>query len=522
MNSDIERAYVPVLHAGREDRPDEIDTVHAAEIVAATLSSLGFRSEVIRTGLDLHKLHDLAARKPACVFNLVDGIDGDDSLIGLVPAVLEHLGVPFTGCGVEAFNLTLSKCRTKQMLRHLDLPTADWSEDGANCKPQNRYIVKSDTYHGSRGMDEKSVVTGSEASREIAMRADQYGGRFFCEEFIDGREFNVALIGSADSVKVLPIQEIDFAGFPEDRAQIVDYAAKWDGSDAAYHTTNRRFGLELREPALAQKLVTISETVWRAFGLKGYARVDFRVNGATPYILEINANPALAPDAGFAAAAAEGGIAYGPLLEKVISLAGQSFIDDAACSPSKIRQQPSSALSLKSLPQLHWRDEVVPADEEAIAELVKATGYFTEDEVDIAAELVRERLTNGTASGYEFIIAELDNRIVGYACFGKIDGTEAAFDLYWIAVDPACQGKGIGRQIMRKAEQLMSAMGAQSVYVDTSSSEKYTSTRAFYNSMGYHEQARLIDFYRRGDSKVIFVGYLPPAVMTAQLQGQIS
>ena len=81
MNSDIERAYVPVLHAGREDRPDEIDTVHAAEIVAATLSSLGFRSEVIRTGLDLHKLHDLAARKPACVFNLVDGHSNSFGLV---------------------------------------------------------------------------------------------------------------------------------------------------------------------------------------------------------------------------------------------------------------------------------------------------------------------------------------------------------------------------------------------------------------------------------------------------------
>ncbi len=522
MNTDIERAYVPVIHAGREDRPDEIDTVHAAEIVAATLSSLGFRSEVIRTGLDLQKLHDLAARQPACVFNLVDGIDGDDSLIGLVPAVLEHLGVPFTGCGTESFNLTLSKCRTKQMLRLLDLPTADWSEDGANCKPQCRYIVKSDTHHASRGMDEKSVVPGREASREITERAARFGGRFFCEEFIDGREFNVALMGSADSVKVLPIQEIDFDGFPDNRARIVDYAAKWDENNAAFHTTNRRFGLELREPALAQKLVTISETVWHAFGLKGYARIDFRVNCTTPYILEINTNPAIAPDAGFAAAAAESGIAYGPLLEKIISLADEPYKAGGGDHPQISRQQPLSRIRQKNLPQLLWREEVVPSDEKAIAALVKATGYFTEDEVDIAAELVRERLTKGSASGYEFIIAELDNRIVGYACFGKIDGTEAAFDLYWIAVDPACQGQGIGRHIMRKAEQLMSAMGAQTVYVDTSSSERYTSTRAFYKSVGYHEQARLDDFYRRGDSKVIFVGYLLPAVMTAQPQDQIS
>ena len=116
-----------------------------------------------------------------------------------------------------------------------------------------------------------------------------------------------------------------------------------------------------------------------------------------------------------------------------------------------------------------------------------------------------ERLAKGAPSGYEFLIAEKEGRIAGYACFGKIDGTEAAFDLYWIAVDPSFQGMGLGREILRRSEGIMSAMGARYIYVDTSSSDAYLSTRAFYTAMGYEEKARLDDFYRSGDGKVIFV-----------------
>ena len=151
-----------------------------------------------------------------------------------------------------------------------------------------------------------------------------------------------------------------------------------------------------------------------------------------------------------------------------------------------------------------WRDAVTTDDVGRIRALVGATGYFSADEIAIAAELAEERLEKGLRSGYEFVLAEQDGRLVGYACFGKIDGTDGSFDLYWIAVDPEIQGKGLGRLILDKAEAAMRTMGAVSVYADTSSSDKYSSTRAFYDSAGYHEQARLDDFYRKGDGKVIF------------------
>jgi len=151
-----------------------------------------------------------------------------------------------------------------------------------------------------------------------------------------------------------------------------------------------------------------------------------------------------------------------------------------------------------------WRDAVTRKDVSRIRTLVGATGYFSADEIAIAAELVEERLNKGLRSGYEFLLAEQAGRLLGYACFGKIDGTQGSFDLYWIAVDPQIRGQGLGRLIFEKVEKAMAAIGAISVYADTSSSDKYDSTRAFYNSVGFDEQARLEDFYAKGDSKIIF------------------
>lgn len=510
----MDKGYVPVIHAGRDDRPDELDTVHAAGIVAATLSSLGYRSDIFRVGLDFGVLNEIAGRKPKCVFNLVDALEGNDALIGLVPSFLEHLGLPFTGCGSEAFNLTRSKSRTKGMMRQLGVPTADWSEDGAGCLPSARYIVKSDTLHGSQGIDENSVVSGARVRHEIAERAMRYGGRFFCEKFIEGREFNVALVEDLDAVRVLPIQEIDFAGFPDNRNRIVDFAAKWNDEDVAYHTTNRRFGIEKENPAFARHLTEISKTVWREFSLRGYARIDFRVDDGNPYVLEINANPAISPDAGFAAAAGEAGISYAALLEELLGLACGQIQRSESASSNIVTIPTGDQVGMEAgRPAIVWRRDVTPSDAAEIASLVRATGYFTSDEAQIASELVSERLAKGAASGYEFIIAEQAGRIAGYACFGKIDGTEAAFDLYWIAVDPALQGRGLGREILRRAEGCMQAMGATHVYVDTSSSETYNATRAFYTAMGYDEKARLDDFYRNGDGKVIFVSNLRAAAV---------
>ena len=156
-----------------------------------------------------------------------------------------------------------------------------------------------------------------------------------------------------------------------------------------------------------------------------------------------------------------------------------------------------------------FRYGVRPEDRQAVGRLVRATGFFSEEEIGIAVELVEERLAKGDASGYFFIFAEEGDRMLGYVCFGPIPGSVHSFDLYWIAVDPGEQGRGIGRLLMAAAERRMAGRGARRIYADTSSRPQYEPTRAFYLACGYFEEAFLTDFYAPEDGKVIFAKNLP-------------
>ena len=136
--------------------------------------------------------------------------------------------------------------------------------------------------------------------------------------------------------------------------------------------------------------------------------------------------------------------------------------------------------------------------------LVDLTGFFHPDEVDVAEELVVERLQKGEASGYSFIMADHYGRLAAYACFGPIPCTASSYDLYWIAVHPDFQGKGLGRRLLMEVERRVKAAGGSRIYVDTSQRVQYASTRAFYESLGYRLEAVLKDFYAIGDGKTIY------------------
>jgi GNAT superfamily N-acetyltransferase len=154
---------------------------------------------------------------------------------------------------------------------------------------------------------------------------------------------------------------------------------------------------------------------------------------------------------------------------------------------------------------LTFREEVAPADPERIRELVKSTGVFSQVEIQTAAELAEERLARGPESGYHFIFAEREGRMVGYACYGPIALTIGSYDLYWIAVEKSGQGQGLGRILMEKVEDLVRALGGRRIYIETSTRPHYAPTRAFYLRTGCILEATLEDFYAVGDSKAIYV-----------------
>jgi GNAT superfamily N-acetyltransferase len=154
------------------------------------------------------------------------------------------------------------------------------------------------------------------------------------------------------------------------------------------------------------------------------------------------------------------------------------------------------------------RHGLEPSDREPVEALIRATGFFNPEEIEVALELVDDRLANGDASHYRFLVAELAGRVAGYACWGPIPGTVASADLYWIVVHPDFQGKKIGAALLQAAEEWMASAGRTRVYVETSTRPQYLPTRAFYTACGYELASELEDFYAPGDGKALFLKVL--------------
>ena len=154
---------------------------------------------------------------------------------------------------------------------------------------------------------------------------------------------------------------------------------------------------------------------------------------------------------------------------------------------------------------LNFRRDVAAGDAAAVRAIVASTGFFSAAEVDVAVELVEDRLSRGEKSDYRFLFAESIGRAIGYACYGPIACTVSSFDLYWIAVHADHQGEGVGRRLMQESERAVAAEGGRRIYVETSSRPQYEPTRNFYLRCGYKVEATLEDFYSPGDGKVIIV-----------------
>jgi ribosomal protein S18 acetylase RimI-like enzyme len=144
------------------------------------------------------------------------------------------------------------------------------------------------------------------------------------------------------------------------------------------------------------------------------------------------------------------------------------------------------------------------ADREAVRRIVKATGVFSETEVGWAVDVVETALERGNASGYHFLFADAADGLDGFTCFGPIDGTDNRFDLYWIAVSPATQSKGLGRRLLTGTMDASVALGGTHMFIDTSTRAGYVRAHALYETLGFKRMGTLVDFYADGDSKAIF------------------
>lgn len=153
-------------------------------------------------------------------------------------------------------------------------------------------------------------------------------------------------------------------------------------------------------------------------------------------------------------------------------------------------------------------DALRRSDREPLQRLLVGTGYFSEDEVAIALELIDVVLDRPEQKDYLIRVCHDDDAVLGYYCVGPTPATESTYDLYWIAVAQSMHGKGIGTALITHAEQLICSRGGRLVIAETSSRAQYDKTRRFYQSCGYQEVARIKGYYRPGDDLVVFGKYL--------------
>jgi len=304
-----------------DPQPDELDVLTQVNLVAETLKELGYVTSEVQFSFQIEEaIEKIKAVDPAFVFNLVESINNKGELCYVGPAILNYLQIPYSGVRLEGMFITTNKLLTKQILKSNGIPTSPWIEMNELDKidPSVRYILKPKWEDGSLGLDYENVFYGNDTAYIEKLRnVDR--NKFFIEQYIDGREFNISVIGGNHGPEVLPHAEMQFINFPEGKPKIMGYAAKWTEDTFDYDQTERTFETKESDKPLLDKLTEICLQCWKVFDLSGYVRVDFRIDkDSNPYVLEVNANPCLSPDSGLYAASMQKGYSFKDVMERVI------------------------------------------------------------------------------------------------------------------------------------------------------------------------------------------------------------
>jgi D-alanine-D-alanine ligase len=305
--------------------PSTSDVLAQVELVSSGLECLGVPYETVMVP-DWRPWLRIAPAPGLTVFNLMEAPPGrPEALLGAA-AVLELLGLPFTGSPSGVLWVTTDKLATRAVLAAEGLPVAP----GGRLDPDHPdlldripgpWILKPACEDASLGLEgDPLCATREEAvARARALAARFPGQGVVAETFLPGRELNVSLLARDGCVEVLPVAEIVYEGFPEGMSRVLGYDAKWHEESFAYVHTVRRFPDCPCDAALVARAGELARAAWRIFGLKGYARVDLRLDEAgEPRILEVNANPCLSADGGFMAAATKAGLSAREVVERIL------------------------------------------------------------------------------------------------------------------------------------------------------------------------------------------------------------
>ncbi len=300
---------------------DDWDVLDEVNLVEDALKELGIpcRRLAINTAF-MTQIRELAATGIRGVFNLVEAIDNKGELNYFIPALLNLHGIAYSGNPLEALFITTSKRLTHQMLdlHGISVPASFKPTEWKNLVPGRKYILKPVWEEGSAGITADSVFTFDGKIPGFLLEAAD--SHWQIEEFIEGREFNISILQGENGPEVLPLAEIVFIDFAPARPRIVDYHAKWSPGSFEYEHTVRIFPELSGQPRLREDLCKAAMDTWICLGLKGYARIDMRVDESGKVnVLEANANPCISPDSGFIAAAEKAGYTPACVVRRILN-----------------------------------------------------------------------------------------------------------------------------------------------------------------------------------------------------------
>jgi len=292
------------------------------EIISALLSNhfssvetFGFTSDINRA------INKIELYSPDVIFNFVESIEGNSKYEIYATGLFDLFGIKYTGNNPLCLANCLFKERTKQLLKFKNIDTPDYLVITKRTKLiETEFklnfpaILKLASEDASIGISENSVVNNFyELKKQVNYLQRNFGTDIIAEEFIKGRELNIAVL----SDKLLPISEISFSGLPEEFPAIVTYEAKWSPDSIYFKYSNPICPAEL-EPEIQAEIYRVAFNAYTTLGCRDYARVDIRLSEKNvPYVIEVNPNPDISPDAGFVRAANAAGISYENLLLKI-------------------------------------------------------------------------------------------------------------------------------------------------------------------------------------------------------------
>lgn len=298
---------------------DEVEAVQQA------LAKLGYPVARIALSPPLERARErLESLKGDLVFNLFEGFDGLPETEAAVANILSDLGLSYTGCPGSALSIALDKVKTKALLEKAGIATPKYQL----LSPETLFtfhmdypcIVKPCAEDASHGLSEESVVNDFVSLEKQVSRVSQfYGGKALVEEFLDGREFNVTVLGNREPV-VLPISEIVYS-LPPGMPRILTFSAKWE-PESLYFQGSKPVCPAGIDDETRRLIRGAALSAFRALGCLGYARVDFRLDSkGLPRVIEVNPNPDISLDSGAARQALAAGMSYRRFIEKIVSLA---------------------------------------------------------------------------------------------------------------------------------------------------------------------------------------------------------